>query len=1041
MNPNAKLNNDNLQGNPNDDKQEILNFFTAPDNSNNSKNNTNNEYSSKQNDININTNSNDKNNNSNNNICFNNNNQPNSQNKNKLYSIQENNSCIYIENSRTMEVLVIEKSFNKIYELTDFTELMNIHPMRTYKVDSILGIIDLAQNNKFLLVVSSSQFITNILGSNIFNINDVELIQITQYNEVKNEKNRINGVKKLFQSKNFYYSNEIDLSLTIFNNNQNINNNNINYMINYPLLKDFNKNNISTKFYSKIIYGYIGAKNNLQLNNENNNIILDLVIIERVNKSFIFNTDIPIQIKQIEFISIYKNNNNTKPFSFIMYVSNEMINLNNFYFSPWNVFIGNELSKFNNIACLIEDSIVSNNNNDIKSKLMNIISNKNNILFNRIKLINFMSEWQKNLYIDNINNIDILISSCLYNSNCIQDCVFWFIDINNNFHENDFCFNSIIRLMWKAIQKQNNYLNLNINIGTFSKNNNLTFCDQFKELIKCYHLDLDNNKKILYKSEIRAKLQKVYDYYFNSNNNNSNSINNNLNNRNISTNNINVNKNNNSQNNSYNNNYREDDLIDPDNNDQINNTGNVNQINSNNSQKKYPNYNDIFGDNNKNTNKYPNYENLNDNNLNNNPSKNFENNNSANKNNNNINSEKLKVLCITWNVAGIPHNKNYDVTNLFTQNVFYFSHTPPDLILIGMQEIVPLDIANVLGINTNEESVNSWTKNYINTINDIFPSTYTKLATYDLVGIFFICFVKKNIKKYISNIDYSINKKGFLGTMGNKGYITFNFNYKNQKLSFGSGHFEAGQDSNYDRIQTFKEVIQKLEKTEGWFFMGDLNFRIELDFNSVVNLSSKKQFKELSKYDQYKIESVNYEIFNSVSEGKLNFPPTYKYIIGNKNYDTLKNRIPSWTDRIFYSNIKNINIIEYHSIENMFYSDHRPVIATFYYNYEDENIEKKNISNTENIKNQRVYNSANDQIYNVQKDEKKEDDKEENKKYKNKSENKETGGTYVFFQQQKNKILSFFEGYMYNKKEGDDGNNADDVEKNLKFDSGKDLID
>ena len=986
-----------------------------------------------------------KKNNNNDNIGLNNNNRSNSQNKNKLYNIQENNSCIYIENCKTMEVLVIEKSFNKIYELSDFTEMMNIRPIKTYKADSILGIINLAENNKFLLVVSSSKFITNILGCNIFNINDVELIQITQYNEVKNEKNRINGVKKLFKSNNFYYSNEIDLSLTIFNNNQNINNNNINYMINYPLLKYFYRNNINTQFYSKMIYGYIGAKNNIKLNKENNNIILDLVIVERVNKSFIFNSDIPIQIKQIEFISIYKNNNNFKPFSFIIYVSNDMINLNNFHFKPWKIFIGNELSKFKNIACLVEDSLISNNNNEIKKQLMNIVGNKNNILFSRIKLINLMSEWQKKLYIDNINNIDMLISSCLYNSNCVQDSVFWFIDINNNFHENDFCFNTIIRLMWKAIQKQNNYLGLNINIGTFSKNNNLVICDKFKELIKYYHLDLDNNKKSLYKSEIRSKIQTVYDYYFNPkniknknvNNNNNNQINynknntinntsNNLNNKNTATTNNNVNINNNNQNNNYKNNhhYNDDVLIDE---------GPIN--------------------NNKSSNKYPNSKNLNNCNLKNNSIKNNENNirkpaidtnkisNSSTKNNDNINSDKLKILCITWNVAGIPHNKNYDLTKLFTQNVFYHSNTPPDLILIGMQEIVPLDVANVLCINTNEESVNSWTRNYINTLNNIYPSTYSKLDNFDLVGIFFICFVKNNIRKYISNIDHSINKTGFLGTMGNKGYITFSLNIKNRKLFFGTGHFEAGQDSNDERIETFKQVIQKLEISEAWFFMGDLNFRLELDYNSVINYTSKKQFKELSAFDQYKLESVNYEIFKRVSEGKLNFPPTYKYIIGNKNYDTFKNRIPSWTDRIFYSNNKYISNIEYHSIEDMFYSDHRPVIGSFYFYYEGNNIEKKRICNTENVKSQRLYKSMNYQINTIQKDDKKENNKDENKRCKNKSENKESGDAYVFFEQQKNNILSFFEGSSNDKKDGKDGSNIDDIEKAMKFGGGNDLID
>ncbi len=55
--------------------------------------------------------------------------------------------------------MAIEKSFNKIYQVKDFTEMLNLNPIKTYQVDSILGIIDINRNNKYLLVMSSSQLI------------------------------------------------------------------------------------------------------------------------------------------------------------------------------------------------------------------------------------------------------------------------------------------------------------------------------------------------------------------------------------------------------------------------------------------------------------------------------------------------------------------------------------------------------------------------------------------------------------------------------------------------------------------------------------------------------------------------------------------------------------------------------------------------------------------------------------------------------------------------------------------------------------------
>ena len=76
--------------------------------------------------------------------------------------------------------------------------------IKTYPVDAVLGIIDINGNNKYILVVSSSKLIANIIGADIYNILDVDLIKITLFDESENERNRITGVKKLFQSKNFY---------------------------------------------------------------------------------------------------------------------------------------------------------------------------------------------------------------------------------------------------------------------------------------------------------------------------------------------------------------------------------------------------------------------------------------------------------------------------------------------------------------------------------------------------------------------------------------------------------------------------------------------------------------------------------------------------------------------------------------------------------------------------------------------------------------------------------------------------------------------
>ena len=64
----------------------------------------------------------------------------------------------------------------------------------------------------------------------------------------------------------------------------------------FLFLQNFFDNLISSDFYSKIIYGYIGLKKNIEINTNNNNnnnnlVYIDNLIIERVNKYLTFNTD------------------------------------------------------------------------------------------------------------------------------------------------------------------------------------------------------------------------------------------------------------------------------------------------------------------------------------------------------------------------------------------------------------------------------------------------------------------------------------------------------------------------------------------------------------------------------------------------------------------------------------------------------------------------------------------------------------------------------------------------------------------------------
>ena len=807
----------------------------------------------------------------------------NSQN-NKYFKINETINEFYIRNNKNNKSI-------KIYKLDRERENGNKDIIRTYQADSIIGIYELNEK-KYLGIVTSSKIAAKIFNFYIFRIIKVELIKMSNNKETMSDIKLKEEIENIFSTQNFYYSNEYDLSLSLYSqnviNSYDFDGNNNNkkkleskYLINSDNLKYFVENNIPDCFYSIIIYGYVGCKIDVNLNEKNDNIV-DLILIERnYKKDIIVNKDISEYFKQIEFICSFKNNYNNNVFSFIFYVkSKSMNNINDFM--PFNNFVNGELDKYKNISCIVNNLNNYNQNFALKEKILNI---NLNFLNNKIKIIDFTSDWDKHLYFDTNNDSYNLISFYQNQSvDILQKNVILFLDINNYFSEDDCCFNAYIRLMWKAIQKEINFLRLNIDIGLFDKNNNNYICNKFKEIIMKYHNDLDENKKPLYNNINRDQIQfKLNNYIIN----NKNDIN-----------------------------YKD-----------------INKSKTFNVQK-----------------------NNNDYNIKNNE---YQRNNSDRININvHTNSNKVKIICITWNIAGISCNVDYNITKLFTENIFYYKNEPPDIIVVGIQEIIKLSITSILSIVSNQENVITWTTNIINTISKVFKGIeYYQLKCMDLVGIYLLVLVKKSLRKNVSLIDSNTTKTGVYGTMGNKGFFTLTLKCFDSLISFGSGHFEAGQSKNEDRISTLIQLLNKsvnindveftFKDIDFWIILGDLNFRIDLSYEDAISLIKDKKYDVLYSLDQFNTSRENYPFLKEyIKEREINFEPTYKYVKGSNEYayDEDKVRVPAWTDRIFYCKNKNIKMLTYDTIKSIKYSDHRPVVGTFLVNCEN----KKNENNYNN---------------------------------------------------------------------------------------------
>lgn len=353
----------------------------------------------------------------------------------------------------------------------------------------------------------------------------------------------------------------------------------------------------------------------------------------------------------------------------------------------------------------------------------------------------------------------------------------------------------------------------------------------------------------------------------------------------------------------------------------------------------------------------------------------------------------FNMFVITYNVCGmnIDNINRIDSNNLlFPKKIdpfFNSENNLPLFYIIGLEEAVELNAKNVI-IGGEHIKIKRWEEKITLTLKSKY--NYYLLAKEVMVGILLFIFIKISELNNISNIKCSKLKSGFFGQLGNKGACFINFEYKGKKFGVNCGHLTSGQanKNNNQRKDTLIKVLEynfddneneKFYQNDFYFLLGDLNFRVnnninilhkwiedyhghqndefeKIEKNKNENLNENKLYvdddndKEESKYyqidekifmksfgdDYWKYDQLN--IFKDqlmkydIKEKFISFPPSYKYIKCSNNYNILK-RAPSWTDRILYKENGLINPLFYDRIEDVNFSDHKPVFSIFEIKY------------------------------------------------------------------------------------------------------------
>ncbi|XP_026664651.2 type IV inositol polyphosphate 5-phosphatase 7 [Phoenix dactylifera] len=231
-------------------------------------------------------------------------------------------------------------------------------------------------------------------------------------------------------------------------------------------------------------------------------------------------------------------------------------------------------------------------------------------------------------------------------------------------------------------------------------------------------------------------------------------------------------------------------------------------------------------------------------------------------------------------------------------------------------------------------------------------SRYCLVASKQMVGIFLTIWVRSEIRDDIRNLKVSCVGRGLMGYLGNKGSISISMSLHQTSFCFICCHLTSGQKDG-DELRRNSDVMEILRKTrfprvhglgderspetilahDRIIWLGDLNYRIALSYRSAKALVEMRNWKALLEKDQLRIEQRCGRVFEGWMEGRIYFPPTYKYSNNSDRYagdDTNpkeKRRTPAWCDRILWHG-RGLNQLSYVRGESKF-SDHRPVYSIF----------------------------------------------------------------------------------------------------------------
>ncbi len=117
------------------------------------------------------------------------------------------------------------------------------------------------------------------------------------------------------------------------------------------------------------------------------------------------------------------------------------------------------------------------------------------------------------------------------------------------------------------------------------------------------------------------------------------------------------------------------------------------------------------------------------------------------------------------------------------------SPNPIVIYALGFQEVVPLTAASMFAERLD---FSEW-KRHIETV--LKPGEYIQIGQEYLVGVLLVLYVRCDQLKYITDLEFDSVGVGLLGVAGNKGAVSFRFQYHDTTICIVNSHLAASQNN------------------------------------------------------------------------------------------------------------------------------------------------------------------------------------------------------------------------------------------------------